>query len=175
MEELETLATGSTRSKVEERYDLIPPEGLRRLSLRYALGAHAHGEGNWTKGQPPKVILNHMLRHLEHYRAGDREDDDLAAVAWGCFALMHFEKHMPELWTPADDPFGTYTVPIAKIVVTGTDAYGHLTQDMFPVGNIWGTLNVTGLSEFERKVQEAHDRLDRKPWYVRLWNWLKGN
>jgi hypothetical protein len=38
-EELVDVGTGSTRSKVDERYDLISPIGLRRLAGRYALGA----------------------------------------------------------------------------------------------------------------------------------------
>ncbi len=97
-EELVVLESGSTRSKVEERYDLIPPGPLRELALRYALGAQAHGEGNWMKGQPPSVVMNHMLRHLELYRSGDRSDKHMAAVAWGAFALMYFEEHNPELW-----------------------------------------------------------------------------
>jgi len=89
--------TGSTRSVMEERYDLVAPEGLRRLALRYALGAAKHGARNWERGQKASVVINHMLKHLMCYLAGNRDDDHLAAVAWGAFALMHFEAHRPEM------------------------------------------------------------------------------
>jgi hypothetical protein len=91
-------ATGATRSADADavRYDLIPTEPLRRLAARYALGAETHGERNWELGLPVGDTINHLIRHLEHWREslqrGERDaDDHLAAVAWGAFALMHFE------------------------------------------------------------------------------------
>ncbi len=89
--------SGASRGADAEgtRYDLITPIGLRRLAERYALGAKNHGDRNWEAGFPKGVVMNHLLRHIELYRAGDRSDDHLAAAAWGLFALMHFSEVDP--------------------------------------------------------------------------------
>lgn len=107
-----TFASGAHRSEViKARFDLIPPQALRRLALRYGLGAVAYGEHNWQKGLPFSDTLNHIQEHLERVKdrvnaciadaRGDEQaihsvlaheftnsDDDLAGAAWGCFALM---------------------------------------------------------------------------------------
>lgn len=97
--ELHQFASGGTRSKDadELRYDLISPVGLRRLAKRYADGAVTHGDRNWEKGIPASATLNHLLRHLNLWADGDRNDDHLAAAAWGCFALMHYEERVPDM------------------------------------------------------------------------------
>ncbi len=86
--------SGASRGADAEgtRYDLVTPIGLRRLAERYALGSKNHGDRNWEAGFPEGVVMNHLLRHIELYRAGDRSDDHLAAAAWGLFAEMHFEE-----------------------------------------------------------------------------------
>lgn len=93
MTQLTRYETGATRSTDAEdvRYDLIPPAPLRRLARRYAMGCATHGERNWEQGLPTGSTINHLVRHLEAWRDGDRSDDHLAAVAWGAFALMFFE------------------------------------------------------------------------------------
>jgi hypothetical protein len=41
---------------------------------------------------PISSILNHLEMHLNHYKLnGNTVDNDLAAIAWAAFALMHFE------------------------------------------------------------------------------------
>jgi hypothetical protein len=79
------------------RYDLVSPIGLRRLAARYALGAERYGDSNYLKGMPASVVINHMMAHLENVRAGRRDDDNLAAIAWGAFTLMHYEETRPHL------------------------------------------------------------------------------
>jgi hypothetical protein len=103
---IDESGTGSTRSVMTERYDLISPVGLRRLARRYAVGAEKHGERNWERGQKAGVVINHMLKHLNDFSAGDRSDDHLAAVAWGAFALMHFQEHCPEMFAGFPGPEG---------------------------------------------------------------------
>ena len=95
-EEKLVTASGATRSNKAPRYDLIPLEGLRRLAERYGLGARNHGENNWKKGlHDPQFIeqcFNHMIEHAYLYKlSGNATDDNLAAVAWGAFALMEIE------------------------------------------------------------------------------------
>ena len=99
MTALHRHASGATRSADANavRYDLIPPGPLRRLAARYALGAATHGDRNWEYGLPWGDTYNHLMRHLELWRASviagkPDADDHLAAAAWGCFALMFFER-----------------------------------------------------------------------------------
>lgn len=89
----EQFDTGSQRDTQEgkPRYDLIPPKPLKRLAELYARGAEKYEEHNWHKGQYTSRILASLMRHLEAYRLGDREEDHLSGVAWNCFALMEFE------------------------------------------------------------------------------------
>jgi hypothetical protein len=89
--------TGARRSeKIEARYDLIPEGPLRRLALRYGLGAKNYGDNNWKKGLPFSDVYNHIIDHLNHVKAAiesgvDLTDDELAGAAWGTFALMFFQ------------------------------------------------------------------------------------
>lgn len=89
-----SFASGATRSADDAgyRYDLICPIGLARLAARYDLGSKHYGDDNWLKGIPIGNILNHIEKHLAHFKQAGTgtDDDDLAAIAWGAFALMHF-------------------------------------------------------------------------------------
>jgi len=105
VEPLVTLPSGSTRSAdvpPDAAYDLIPHGPLLRLARRYGQGAAVHGDRNWEMGQPLRVVVAHMVSHLFRWLGGDRTDDHLAAVAWGCFALMFFEDELPECLAPVD-------------------------------------------------------------------------
>lgn len=91
--------SGAVRSTDSDgtRYDLVSPIGLRRLAETYAEGAKKYGDNNWLKGFPMSNTLQHLMTHIEKWRAGDRSEDHLAHAAWGLFALMHFEETRPEL------------------------------------------------------------------------------
>jgi len=88
------FSSGAVRSEVKPRYDLIPLVALRRLANRYGLGAVKYGDYNWLKGGPDfvKDVPNHIIEHIFLWVSGDRAEDHLAAAAWGCCALMHFEE-----------------------------------------------------------------------------------
>jgi hypothetical protein len=95
--EYHQFETGARRSEViGPRYDLIPEGPLRRLALRYTLGATKYGEWNWQKGLPLSDTFNHIIEHLlkakREILAGQMyNDDDLAGAAWGIFTLMFFQ------------------------------------------------------------------------------------
>lgn len=92
--ELVRYVGGATRSADSEdvRFDLIPVVPHRRHARRWAEGATIHGEHNWKQGMPVTVILNHLENHLNEWKAGRRNDDHLAAVAWAVYALMECEE-----------------------------------------------------------------------------------
>ena len=103
MGDLRVFKSGATRSEdaEEERFDLISAFALQRLARVYAEGAKTHGSANWERGVPLDATLNHMERHLQMWKAevksGEKigEDDHMAKVAWGAFAIMHYETAGP--------------------------------------------------------------------------------
>jgi len=102
-EKLRVFPSGATRSEdaEEERYDLISPFAMKRLAIIYAEGAKTHGDANWEKGVPIDATLNHLERHLQLYKMEKKsgkkigEDDHMAKVAWGAFAILHYEDVGP--------------------------------------------------------------------------------
>lgn len=111
----DTYKTGATRHSDgnSERYDLIPPVVLKRESKIWAEGALHHpsdiveGEGNWKQGLPKASTIQHLLKHLNDWRLGDRNEDHLAKVRWGIGVLMYFEEY----GNPADG-----TIETAKLI-----------------------------------------------------------
>ena len=91
--------TGAVRSTDAdgERWDLITSIGLRRLAQTCAEGAAKYGEHNWTRGIPASVMLNHAIRHIYLYLAGDDSEDHLAHAAWNILGVCHFEEALPEM------------------------------------------------------------------------------
>jgi hypothetical protein len=98
-EGLTRFATGAVRGTDAngERWDLITPIGLRRLAETCAEGVAKYGEHNWARGIPASVMLNHALRHIYLYLAGDASEDHLAHAAWNILGVCHFEEAMPDM------------------------------------------------------------------------------
>ncbi|MEY3205069.1 MAG: hypothetical protein RLZZ21_1400 [Planctomycetota bacterium] len=93
------FATGAVRSGDAEatRYDLISPIGLEAVARTCAEGAAKYGAWNWEKGMPVHDLLNHALRHINRYLAGDRSEPHLPHAAWGLLAAIHSDELWPEL------------------------------------------------------------------------------
>ncbi|MFC6021524.1 dATP/dGTP diphosphohydrolase domain-containing protein [Plantactinospora solaniradicis] len=91
--DLERFSSGAVRDSQEGklRYDLISPLLLRRLAEHLEKGARRYGEHNWTKGIPSGSYMASLLRHVEAYRSGDRDEDHLAAAVFNLMGLMHNE------------------------------------------------------------------------------------
>lgn len=90
--------SGATSSKLQDRYDLVPPCFIQRVAARFGLGALKHEVYNWRKGVNDEVFvqerINHILTHWNKFlEEGNEKDDNLAAVAWGISMLMEFESH----------------------------------------------------------------------------------
>lgn len=89
---------GSTRSVLQERYDLIPKEAVAAMARRLALGAKNHGENNWRVGgvEFRKATINHLMKHLLNYiEHGNAHDDNTAAIICNAAFLCHFEAKEP--------------------------------------------------------------------------------
>ena len=103
MGDLRFFESGATRSEdaEEERFDLVSPFAMQRIARVYAEGAKTQGSANWERGVPLDATLNHLERHLQMWKAEVKsgkkigEDDHMAKVAWGAFAIMHYETAGP--------------------------------------------------------------------------------
>ncbi len=97
-ENVKVYPTGAKRSTDADdwRYDLIPPIGLRRLARAFAEGSVKYGDHNWMKGFPTWDVINHLQKHIEQFKIGDKSEDHLAHAAFGLFVLMHDEEAHPE-------------------------------------------------------------------------------
>ena len=93
------FTTGAVRSSDAEatRYDLISPIGLEAVARTCAEGAAKYSDFNWERGMPVHDLLNHALRHIYRYLAGDRSEEHLPHAAWGLLAAIHSEALWPEL------------------------------------------------------------------------------
>lgn len=71
------------------------PYALERLAKWYEKGGEKYNhdgiERNWEQGMPWDHPLDSALRHINCWRKGLKEEDNLAAVLWNLFALMHYE------------------------------------------------------------------------------------
>ncbi len=95
-----------TRSVMAERFDLIPPEGMKALAMRFALGAEAHGEGNWKHGDKEfvKSIFNHLYGHIADELSNEPEEDTRAnagAIMWAGAAIAWYAANEPEIYCQA--------------------------------------------------------------------------
>lgn len=89
------------------RYDLIPPKGLKRVAELFARGAYKYDDHNWRKGMPSSRFMASLLRHVEAYRRGERDEDHIAAVVFNALALIEFEgtewDDLTTLWKKEDE------------------------------------------------------------------------
>lgn len=115
---MQVLPGGATRSEEAPRYDLVPREGIRRIALRYTMGAKKHGEGNWKKSCQTEsnarefcqAAYNHMMEHAQKMAAGDDpKDDHLGAIGWAVTVLAYCEGKFQKYWweLEAEEPIGT--------------------------------------------------------------------
>jgi hypothetical protein len=81
---------------MKPRYDLIPPEALKALGQRLALGAVVHGPRNYEQGwNDERFILdrfNHMIEHALLAANGDESEDHLGAVMCNAAMLIRLKE-----------------------------------------------------------------------------------
>lgn len=109
-------------------FHLISPIALLRLATTYREGSNKYGDYNWTKGFPLGECLNHALRHIFYYLAGDRSEDHLAHAAWNLFTVMHFEHTNPELKLHQYGPSELMKILMDSIKLPEVDKYDGKTD-----------------------------------------------
>ncbi len=95
--DMKRFESGAVRSTDADgvRFDLISPLAMHALAETYAEGAIKYGDNNWKKGIPKSDLINHALRHLFLYMAGDNSEPHLPHAMWNIATLIHFEKEPP--------------------------------------------------------------------------------
>lgn len=94
------FATGAQRSKLEHLdFVGLHPIALIALARTSAEGAEKYGRHNWERGMSVTSLLNHVLRHLYLYLAGDRSEPHLPHAMWGLHAAIVSEALWPHLNT----------------------------------------------------------------------------
>lgn len=98
------FSTGAVRdtNSGKGRYDLIPPEAMRRLAGLYERGAVKYGDSNWRKGMSVKRVMESLMRHAYDYLEGKVTEDVICAVAWNAFAVMTYEELVKKGKLPPD-------------------------------------------------------------------------
>lgn len=89
--------TGGQKGVKSERFDLIPPDGLRELARVYGMGAKKYEPWNWAKGYAWLLSFGAMMRHAWAWAMGESIDPEsglhhMAHVAWHAFTLITFER-----------------------------------------------------------------------------------
>lgn len=87
---LQRYSSGAKRGAVREAYHLIPPLGLQAVAEAMATGGARYGTGNW-RGLPKEVMVNHAIRHLVLWLAGDRSEPHASHAAANCLMLHELE------------------------------------------------------------------------------------
>lgn len=86
--------TGAHRDTAEGKGtpSLISPILIHRLGVLLEEGAKHYGTDNWRKGMPYRRVIDSMIRHTFLELAGDKEEDHLAAIVFGCMCLMTYKS-----------------------------------------------------------------------------------
>jgi hypothetical protein len=88
---MRVYSNGAKRATVPERFDLIPAKGLMAVAEAMAKGAERYGDRNW-RGLPSEEMVNHAMRHLVLWMAGDRTENHAAHAAANCLMLIELER-----------------------------------------------------------------------------------
>lgn len=102
--ERQEFSTGSRRDTQagKGRYDLLPPEAIRRYAQLLERGAARYGDRNWELGQPFSRVISSMLRHAFQAAAGQNDEDHLAAVIFNAAALITMQERIAAGALPAE-------------------------------------------------------------------------
>jgi hypothetical protein len=79
------------------RYDLVPAAPLAELAAIYTMGAAKYSDWNWARGMAWSRVYAALMRHLQAWWQGERDDladgqQHLGSVAWCALTLMEYER-----------------------------------------------------------------------------------
>jgi len=85
--------TGAVRSDDtgKPQLALLPWDLFPRLADHYLKGANIYGNDNWRYGMNSSHVEDSMMRHVQQYWNGDKDEDHLSAIIFNAFCLMYNE------------------------------------------------------------------------------------
>jgi len=98
---------GAQSTKLDERFDLVPFEGIRAAARRFALGAAKYAARQWEGGDESfaEERINHLVRHTLLFAEHRRQEDLDALLCNGM--MMAFFKSKGMLAEAVPDATGT--------------------------------------------------------------------
>lgn len=87
-----THANGSSESKTDLRFDLLPAVEIATIAKILGEGSVKYGDNNWH-GITTESNLNHALQHIFAFLAGDESDDHLGHAATRLLFAMYKENN----------------------------------------------------------------------------------
>lgn len=95
--DIEEVTAGKRFSEGKLRWDLLPPDALKELTVVYTEGAKKYDDRNWEKGMDWHEMIRALKSHLNKWELGEVYDDELtncrhlAMVAWNAIGLLTYE------------------------------------------------------------------------------------
>lgn len=91
-----TFSTGAVRDRggFKPRPDLISPHANIREGAWLAKGAEKYGVRNYEKGMPISECIASLTRHLEDYKLGKTDEDNMAAIRTNAGFVLHYEEEI---------------------------------------------------------------------------------
>lgn len=101
-EDVRRFASGAVRSKAADTLDFasLPLVGLIGVARTAAEGGTKYGRWNYALGMEAHECVNHALRHLVLWMAGDRSEPHLEHASWNCLAASQSAVLHPEINAP---------------------------------------------------------------------------
>jgi len=97
-------STGAQRDRRagKGRYDLVPPEAIRRVAKIFEGGAIKYDANNWRKGIFMHDYIDSGLRHIYKYMEGWTDEDHLAMGCWNIMCAIATEEMIQKGLVPED-------------------------------------------------------------------------
>lgn len=112
--EREEFPTGAVRDTAagKPRLGLISPFALRRFGAWLTAGAMKYSPRNWERGMPFSRVVDSLERHVQAFKAGEVDEDHLAAVMCNASFLIHYQEMIRTGVLPAElDDMPRYEPP----------------------------------------------------------------
>lgn len=102
--------SGAKRSKLANRFDLIPSAGISAIASRFQAGSIKYGDNNWKQAiaipDDAKAFavdaFNHAFEHMLQMKDGVHDEDaggNIGAVGWAMVVLAEIERLHGCKWT----------------------------------------------------------------------------
>lgn len=111
----ETFASGAVRDTAggKPRPDLISPHANLREGAWLARGAEKYKERNWEAGINISRCVASLTRHLEDYKLGKTDEDNMAAIRTNAGFILHYEEEIKAgRMDPSLDDMPKYAEPL---------------------------------------------------------------